>query len=107
MFSWVDLCPFPGPAVQNLESKMIVMMLHLCQMLQVNQEGLTRLGIKSGVDGVTGWNLPCILDLGVSGAGKRFLGVSAGASSEVLPVFLKINGYFEFFFQNSFYIFYI
>ena len=72
-----------------------------------DQEVLTGLGMKSGIDGVTGWNLPCILNLGVSGAGKRFLGASEGASSEVLPVFLKINCYFEFFFQNSFYISYI
>ena len=63
------------------------------------------LEVKSGVDGVTGWDLGCILNVGVCGGGNRVLGCSGVPASAALPVFLINIGYFEFFlfcYDNNF-----
>ena len=55
------------------------------------------LEVKSGVDGVTDWNLGFILHVGVCGGGDRVLGSSGVPTSAALPVFPINIGYFEFF----------
>ena len=54
------------------------------------------LKVKSGVDGITGVNLLCILDVEVCGRRNRFFGCSGVPTFVVLPVFLINIGYFEF-----------